>query len=347
MKAAKNGEPQVGRPGSGRSDVARMFGSGLFPVIYSIPAAEALLAEVARVYAIDTPVTCQLLRRGLHDTYLVTTRDDRYIARVYRMGGRSLPEIAYELELLAHLAVKGVSVSLPIAARDGARSRPLLAPEGTRQLVLFTYAAGQPLSWNEEEHCYLAGRVLAAIHAASEGFVSQHVRFALDLAYLIDAPLAAIRPFLAHRPEDWRYLEGLAGRLRARVEAVAGRGLEWGVCHGDFGGNIHIAADQTPRVFDFDFCGPGWRAYDFVAAYGFSTGWNRSGIWGAFLRGYTATRRLGAVDLAAVPLFRAISRLWSLGLRAENAIHRGALSVTPGHLDQRLTFFRKWEAEHP
>ena len=159
---------------SDRSDVLLTPGSGLFPVTRSILSAEALLEEVAHAYAMDTPVTCQLLRQGLNDTYLLTTRDDRYIVRVYGACRRSPSDISYELELLTNLTAKGVSVSMPIAGKDGALTRPLPAPEGSRQLVLFTYAEGTPLSWDKENHSYLAGRMAATIHAASDDFVSRH-----------------------------------------------------------------------------------------------------------------------------------------------------------------------------
>jgi Ser/Thr protein kinase RdoA (MazF antagonist) len=188
--------------------------------------------------------------------------------------------------------------------------------------------------------------LLAAIHAASEDFVSRHTRFCLDLEYLIDTPLAALRPFLAHRPDDRSYLEGFAARVRARADTAIRAGLDWGVCHGDFGGNIHIAEDRTLTVFDFDFCGPGWRAYDFIAAYGFSRGRNKAEIWHSFVKGYTETRRFMGADLASVALFRAIGRLWSIGMRAGNVDHRGTLPMSSGGFDRRLRFFQEWEAEH-
>ncbi len=323
------------------------MGSGLFPVAHSVFSPEALLGEIATAYAIETPVTCQLLRRGLNDSYLLTTNSKRFVVRVFRARWRSPSDIAYELELLTHLAAKGVPVSVPLATRDGSLSRSLSAPEGTRQAALFTYARGRPFSWKEAKHSYLAGRLLAAIHAESEDFVSRHPRFRLDLEYLIDTPLSMIRPFLANRPEDWSYLQGLAARLRARVEAVARAGLDWGLCHGDFGANnAHIAEDQILTVFDFDFCGPGWRAYDFVMTRWGALDHDYRSIWDSFLKGYTEMRPWSEADLAAVPLFDTIRHVWGMGLRAGNARYQGTLSMSYGYLDHRFRTFRKWEAEH-
>jgi Ser/Thr protein kinase RdoA (MazF antagonist) len=325
----------------------RTSGSSLFPVTYSILTTDAVRAQVAQAYPIDMPITCQLLRRGLHDTYLLTTRGSRYIARVYRARRRTPSDIAYELELLTYLAARGVSVSVPVRARDGELSHLLSAPEGTRHLVLFTYAAGTRLSWREEEPCYRAGKLLAAIHEASEDFESRYERFRLDLEYLIGAPVAALHPFLAHRPDDWSYVQGLGDRLRARAEAAIRMGLEWGVCHGDYGAkNIHITEDQILTVFDFDRCGPGWRAYDFALIQWGAMGLNKNHMWDAFVKGYTDTRRLIAEELAAVPLFHALCHLSNLGIFAGNVHDWGLLRMSDWLLDRELTFFRQWEVDH-
>lgn len=320
---------------------------GMFPVTHSIVSAEALLTEAAQAYAMGTLLSCQLLQPGLNDTYLLASHENRYIARVYRAGLRSPFDIAYELELLGHLAAKGVSVSRPIADKDGSLMRPLAVPEGTRHLALFTYAEGTPISWDDEDHSYLAGRVAAAIHAASDDFVSRHARFRLDLAYLIDTPLAALRPFLAHRPDDWRYLEGLAARLRVRVEEAASAGLDWGVCHADFGPkNIHIASDRSLTVFDFDLCGPGWRAYDFAVFRWVAVGRNNSALFDSFVKGYTEIRNFAAADLAAVPLFHAICQIWSAGVFARNVAHWGTVCMSDEYLDGVLASIRKLELKN-
>lgn len=340
-----DGEADGRIPAPKRAEAATP-GSGLFPITYSILSAEALRAEVAAAYAIDTPLTCELLRRGMNDTSLLTTRDHRYIVRVYRARWRSLPEICYELELLGHLAAKGVSVSMPIADKRGQLVRPLAAPEGTRQLVLFTYAEGKPLSWTDEGHCHLAGRLAAIIHAASDDFVSRHSRSSLDLEHLIDAPLAAIRPYFQHGPDDWAYLEELGGKLRARAEAAAQDGLDWGVCHGDLAAqNIHVTKDQAPTVFDFDYCGPGWRAYDLAAGWWVDADRRGAPLRESFLKGYTEVRPLAAADLAAVPLFQAINRLSSLGVRARNVALWGTLQMVERLADRRLASFREWAAQ--
>jgi Ser/Thr protein kinase RdoA (MazF antagonist) len=318
--------------------------SGVLPVTYSILSADALLERIGQGYDLGTPLDCRLVRPGTNDTYVVTTRENRFIARVYGARWRTLPEISYELELLGHLAAGGVGVSLPIAGRDGIVARPVPAPEGIRYLVLFTCAPGEPLNWERERDARLAGRAAASIHAASDDFEGPNGRFQLDLEYLVDAPLAALEPFLAHRPNDWRDVRRLAARLRNHAEASIEQGLDWGVCHGDLGNrNVYLADEDAVTVIDFDLAASGWRAYDFVAAQWLASYSGRTHIWEAFVNGYTKARPLAPADLAAVPVFHGISRLWTIGLDAGNAQRWGTLPMSDFYLDSSLESLRSWE----
>lgn len=324
-----------------------------FPVTYSILSSDALMEELPRLYAIQTPVACQLLQSGVNHTYLLTTRDDKWIVRVYRAGWRTLSAVRYELELLSHLAAKGAPVAAPISCKRGELVRSVFAPEGVRYLAMFTYASGTPVSWSEPRDCYMAGRVAAMVHAASADFSSRRPRFRLDLESLIERPLAVLPSFLAHRPDAWRYLQRFAARLRAKI-AVEAPGLDWGVCHGDLtGNNIHLADDGTLTIFDFDLCGLGWRAYD-LAAVPWKSEWLRvhrkdhdaSAVWTAFLEGYTSIRHCDANDLSAVPLFHAVRHLSKLEASAAQAVEVGNLRINDWLLDHQLGFFRHWETEY-
>ena len=314
-----------------------------FPVTHSVCDCEALGRELAVTHGLAGTISCKLLRRGFHDTYLLFARDTRYVARVYR-AERTGSAIAYELGLLVHLAGRGVPVSAPIPDVDGGVVRILDAPEGPRRVALFTYARGRALVWNRDESAR-AGSLLAAIHRESNDYVCRDARSALDVHQLIDAPLAALQPFLGVQSADFGELVRVADILRTALTARLGT-LEWGACHGDFnGGNMHMAEDHRLTVFDFDFCGPGWRAYDFVGAWRWAA-WSEPGVWQAFLEGYRAVKPIADVDLAAVPLLDGVSRLRSLGLVAVNASHRGSLPVLGRKLQRQMNFLRSWERDY-
>jgi Ser/Thr protein kinase RdoA (MazF antagonist) len=188
------------------------------------------------------------------------------------------------------------------------------------------------------------------LHTAANDFVSQHARFQLDLRHLVDQPLAALRPFLAHRPDDWAYLQGFANRARERIANLPVGQLEWGFCHGDLhGGNAHIDERKTITFFDFDCGGPGWRAYD-IAAFRQGPQGRQDEAWEAFLKGYTERRSLSQLDLAALPWFVALRHLWLMGLHAANTPDWGCSLLSDDYFDGGgvggLEFLREWEAKH-
>ena len=327
--------------------------AGVFPATHSILSTAALVEQVLPAYdlaAPGAPVECRLLNRGLTDTYLVRAADERYVLRVYRTGWRSDAEVRYELDVLDHLGRKGVPVATPVRRKDGRLLGAVRAPEGRRQVVLFTYARGKDdrLGRGFVRNATLYGEAVAAIHAATDDFVSRNARFRIDLGHLLDQPLETIRPLLEHRPDDWHYLAGLAEKLRRRVEDLPVDALETGFCHGDFhGGNAHLDG-TTLTFFDFDCCGPGWRAYDVAV---FLWGWSlqrrkkADRLWAAFLKGYTKRRPLAPLDLAAVPLFVAIRHIWLLGLHTGNGHDWGFGWMNDRYFDRALKFLREWERD--
>lgn len=321
--------------------------TSVFPATHSILSAAALQAELLPDYDIGPPSACVLLARGQNDSYFVTAQASRYILRVYRAGWRSPPEIGYELDALAHLARKGVPVAAPVPRRDGGLVRTLLAPEGERHAVLFGYAPGGDPA-RSVEHSRRYGGALAAIHAATDDFQSRHERPPLDLRHLLERPLAALRPFLARRRADWSYLQGLAERAREQIARLPAARLESGFCHGDAPGwNAHIGAGQTVTFFDFDCCGPGWRAYD-LATFRWGPAGRDSRLWAAFLAGYGERRRPSASDLAAVPWLVVARQIWLMGLHAATAPVWGVGWLNDAYFDDPangLPFLRAWEAE--
>ena len=318
--------------------------SAFLPVAYSVIAPDSVAAVLADAYMWGPHVQAQLLWHGVNDTYLVISGSGKQVVRVYRAGWRSPGEIIYELELLTHLSARGVAVAAPFRTREDRLVHSLPAPEGERQVAVFAHVEGRPMSWVDHCHSFLAGRLAADVHRGSDNFTTRHHRPPLDLEQLIDQPLAAVNPFLNHRPGDADALAQCAAQLRTLADEAIRGGLEWGVCHGDFGAsNIHIIDGRLASVFDFDLCGAGWRAWDFVAAWAMTHHEHRPEIWESFVRGYTEIRPINTSDLAAVPLFHAMSRLWSLGAHAQNAGYRGSWRLSDSFLDTYITFFRRWQ----
>jgi Ser/Thr protein kinase RdoA (MazF antagonist) len=290
-----------------------------FPVTYSLLSAAALSREVLPGYDIEQPAGVRLLYVGVNDTYLVESAAKRYILRVYRAGWRSAEEIAYELDLIQHLAAHGVKVAAPLMRHDGHMIMPLAAPEGTRYTVLYTYAAGERPQPSAEAG-YIYGQALARLHGAASDFRSSHQRIAIDLDYLIDQPLVDVRPVLHERAGLWAALLDVAARVREQLAELPLASLARGVCHGDFQlKNAHLDAAGTLTIFDFDHSGPGWLAYDLaVFRPPRLDGEQDQALWDGFLRGYQSVRALTDNEQAAIPIFAAIIRIATLGFYARH-----------------------------
>lgn len=319
----------------------------LFPVIYSIPSATALQSELLPHYDLGDQVTCTFLTSGVNDTYLVQTSIEKYVLRIYRAGWRALSDVLYEIDVLEHLNRKGVSVSSPIAQRDGSFVSTIQAPEGPRLVVLFTYAPGRPLERHDATDSYYHGKAVATMHNALDTFTSSHHRAPLDLTYLIDQSLQAIQSLHLCSSADWSYLQELTERLRTQIQRFAEQGLDWGACHGDCHMlNGHSSEDHTITLFDFDCCAMGWRAYDLAILWwceGFYKMDPGDVLWQAFLKGYTELRSVSETDLASIPTFVAIREIWHTALCAWLQPASGVQGLEK-NLQRTIRLLQDWES---
>jgi len=317
----------------------------ILPVTHSTLEAEALVAEVWQDYSLAEPITRSLFRFGLNDHYVVKSPDGDYVLRAYHHGWRSEDDIVYELTALIHLQKRGAPVCAPIARRDGSYYRYISAPEGPRAVALFPYAAGRIPDVGKEDEYRAYGRTLGMIHRYTDDFICRSQRFPIDLAHLIDQPLANMLPFLQHRPADVAFVQAVAREVRTELQAQINN-LEWGFCHGDFhGGNAHVDSKGMLRVYDFDCCGPGWRAYDLAVCL---WGGGASEIaWTAFCQGYEEIHPLPKSTRQAIPWFVVARQLWLIGLHISSGIHKaGVWFLNDNYFNHHLGIVRKLIEQH-
>ena len=318
------------------------------PATHSILSTAALADFVQRQYAIAPICECLLLTRGVNDSYLLRVDDAQYVLRVYQRNWRSAADIAYELDILAHLHRRGVRVATALPCADGRVFTTIAAPEGERFVALFHYAAGREIRYGDDAAplARAYGRAVAQVHLQSDAFHSEHARFELDLAELLDRPLQLIQTQLAARPADAAYFIDLAARLKAQICQIAPT-LERGFCHGDFHGqNAHVDAELAMTFFDFDCCGRGWRAYDLaVFCWQMRSTNEHQQRCPEFFRAYLAQRPLAEQDLAAIPYFVAIRHLWWLALLIHLAPSMGMGWINDRFWDRQLKFCRELDAE--
>jgi len=312
--------------------------SQIVPIQRSIVSADALASVVAEAYGLDG-VHCQLIKSAMLDTYQVTAASGPAILRIYPARRRTEAEILAELDVLAYLHAAGLMVSVPIRQRSGGQLLTVQAPEGPRCAALFTYAPGDPLSQQcTPPHARAYGQALAQVHTIADTMPQQPLRPRLDLATLLDQPLAGLATAFAQRDADWAFLRQVAGAIRAQIEALPTEPPYYGLCHGDAASaNAHVTDEGHLTLFDFDMCGAGWRAYD-IATFLID---EPEPVVVAFLEGYAAVRTMIDIELATIPLFQIVQSIWVLGLRADYINDWGSSSLSDRLLNHILSFITR------
>jgi Ser/Thr protein kinase RdoA (MazF antagonist) len=322
----------------------------LFPAVHSILDQTALADFIRKDYDIGSSLECHLLTRGVNDVYSVSSQTGRYVLRVSQSFWRSAEEIAWELELIEHVATKGVSVSRPVRRRDGSYFQTVHAVEGPRVVVLFEYLSGRrPDAEVPDAKNY--GIAVGKLHTALNSFTSSRQRPELNLAHVIDKPLHAVQPWLESRAEIWEELHTRATEVKTKLENISAK-LEWGACHGDLHNwNARVDEMGTIKLFDFDCGGPGFRAYDLaVYWWGYTSSSEEKTddtVWHTFRDGYLEHCPVSRIDLDAIPLFVAARSIWFMGLYAVHAPVWGFNPIEDGFFTYGLRFLRRWKEEHP
>lgn len=294
----------------------------------------------------DLPETadCKFHALGLHDNYLVECANRKYILRVYRNDWRKQEEINFELELLTYLGERTALVAALVYTKTGNPCFSVDSPEGKRTIALFNYAAGEApennITVTESE---LLGGAVANIHALSESFSASYARPVLDLSYLVDESILAIKPFLDQ--QAWRYMAGLQKILYNKIPLLASEPGVYGICIGDVNpGNFHVNDNNKITLFDFDQCGYGYKVFDIAKYISSLHSVNDSKrIATAFLDGYQNIRQLSQAETDAIPYYEIISVIWVMAIHAYNAERIGHKWLGRPFWDKRLAILKALE----
>ena len=322
--------------------------SRFFPVIHSVLDPIALLHEVATHYDIGSPAECVLLRSWINEVYRVQTSHGQFILKVFRHGWHTPDEVAYEVELMQHLASCNLRVQPPMQTRSG-NIQLLPAPEGQRPVVLYPMLLGRPPLPPSEAIYHRVGHAIAQMHHALDSFVPTYPRRALDVHYLAQEPLSWLRPHFTDRQADWNFLVALVERVQIRLEALQQTGdLSWGPIHGDATlDNMLITDDDQIGIYDFDQSGPGWRAYELQGVFYWSQEIERPSFWLSLIAGYNSVLPLSDADIAAMPCFPVLNKLWCMGFEAHTiAQNSGQWIVDTDYFDKRVAGLRRWATAH-
>lgn len=256
------------------------------------------VAAFLREYDLGEVVSLKGIAEGVENSnFLLSTTTGTYILTLYekRVSREDLP---YFVNLMEHLAERGIRCPTPIHGRDGEALRELCG----RPAAIVTFLEGLWPKRIKPRHCEQLGGELARMHLAG-----------------LDFPM--------HRPnnlsvEGWRGLveacgaradevePGLADELAREIAALEQAWpdtLPEGVIHADlFPDNVFFKGEEISGFIDFYFACNDALAYDlaiclnawcFEADDSFNATKAR-----ALLQSYRAVRPFSAAELEALPL---------------------------------------------
>ncbi|MEY4599726.1 MAG: homoserine kinase [Pseudomonadota bacterium] len=283
-------------------------------------------------YSVGELRDLQGISAGIENTnYFVTTDSGRYVLTLFEK--LTPAELPFYLNLMAHLAGRGVPCACPVANRHGA----YLGALNGKPAALVSRLEGRDVSEPGIVQCAAVGAVMAQMHIAGQSYPTTMANPRGPQWWT--AVLPEILPFLPASE---------AALLQQEVQqqkAARAPGLPRGAIHADlFRDNVLFAGDAVAGVIDFYFACTDALLYDVAIAV---NDWcvNADGALDAprtraFLDAYAAVRPYTAAERGAWPMMlRAgalrfwVSRLYDFHLpRAGELTH----AKDPGHFRRIL-----------
>ncbi len=308
---------------------------------------EAALAAFLSTYDAIASTGLEGIADGIDNSnYRLSTDKNPLILTVFE-GRLPAAELPFFLNLMQHLAAKGLPAPLPIANRQGG----FLGQIAGKPAALVSFCAGAQLKRWEPSHTQALGAILARLHLATTDF-SQTRPNSLGQSHW--ASLAA--PLL---PEADKVQASLALLLQdelATLKALWPRdagGLASGIIHADlFPNNVLWHDHAISGLLDYYFACTDFYAYDLAIclnAWCFeSDGAFNISKARALLAGYQHVRPLSPAETAALPILCRGAALRFLLTRLSAWLSPTSASLgkklNPLEYVQKLNFHRKVSA---
>lgn len=249
-------------------------------------------------YDLGEALSLKGIAEGIENSnFLLTTTQGPFILTLYekRVAPEELP---FFLDLMRHLAERGVPCPTPVPGRDGRALRAL----ARRPAAIVTFLPGLWPRRITPAHCEQLGAALAELHLAGTDFPGRRAN-ALGLD--------GWREVLARtdRSAAERVQAGLYDGLAAELDHLAGHwpaDLPTGVVHADlFPDNVFFRQGRVSGLIDFYFACTDLLAYDLAVclnAWCFEPdlGFNVTKAK-RLLKGYEGVRALDRAEVSALP----------------------------------------------
>ncbi len=296
------------------------------------------LTEWLKAYPLGTLLELKGIASGITNTnYFVTTTSGRYVLTLFEE--HTADELPYFLDLMTHLAERGVPCPHPVKRNDGVQLDEL----NGKPAALVSCLVGRDIETPNEIHCAEVGRVLANMHLAGEGFSGN----SHDTRDSVWRQTTADKVFGLLSADD----QSMLSQVMQRQASLNLDALPQGVIHADlFRDNVLFDGEKIGGLIDFYYACRGAFLYDLAIAV---NDWcvNADGSLDkprvmAMLKAYHAVRALTAQEKAVwtdmLPI--AALRFWLSRLKDKHFPHAGELTHAkdPQHFQKIL----KWGIQH-
>jgi homoserine kinase type II len=281
------------------------------------------LTGLLAAFDLGAPLSLKGVAEGVENSnFLLETEAGRYFLTVYekRVNAAELP---YFLGLMQWLAQHGYPSATPIADRAG----EILQTVRGKPAAIVSFLSGLSVRRPGVAHCREAGRGLAELHLAAQGYAGVRAN---DLGH------AAWAPMFSRLTDQAEALKpGLSATIQGDLDRLAARwpaDLPEGVIHADyFPDNVFFTGGRFAGAIDFYFACNDALAYDIAVAL---NAWcfEADGSFNvtaarALVGGYEAKRPLSGAERDALPVLAhgAAMRFFLTRLHDWRATPAGAL----------------------
>lgn len=292
-----------------------------FPVTSSTLSAKELGSFIIEKYNLNKNGSCELFRTGINHTYFITGNEIKYVARVYSYNWRSKSEILAEINVLNVLKEHAINISYPIADKKGEFIQEINAPEGTRYLVLFSFAEGNKVRFINNETCFSIGSIMASIHTKMLDKEINRIHYNLET--LLELPYEYAKPFFSETLEEMKFIKKQSIEIKDYFDLNELKNIPKGVVHMDIWyDNMSITTQNEVTIFDFDFCGNGYLIFDvaYFCKQLFHIETDKKEYKSkmkSFLNGYESIRKLTKEEMLLIPKAGAAIWIFYLGVQSQ------------------------------
>ena len=323
----------------------------MIKVQHSIVSPDSILKIIQQNYPGIGASECELLALGCNDNFRIKGKRQDYAFRLYRFDWWPEQDISEELRFLDAMRRRKLNVCRPVQTGKRQKYITVRAAEGMRYGALFAFIPGRPLGHNfgkRNINMFRLGEMVARVHTIADELKQPIQRWTMDFEAIVTPFFDEASSVLGHREKDLVYLRKLASRLEGIILDQPEESLSFGLCHGDLHmHNVMLQPDGDLAIFDFDWCGNSWRAYDLATVWWSLPRNDKSKApWSAFLRGYGQLRKLSRQEKNLMPWFVILRQFELLNFQLSMKKHIGTAWLNDNYYDFHIDFFKNWVKQH-